>query len=93
MCSASELLPTLCLEAGVKSHQEGVGGGLLEDVLLRLHPVDILQGRGYHEDHVCVCVCDNGRNNQTFLHHQSEDVENQDGSETFEVIVQCSIKT
>lgn len=27
----------------MKSHQEGVGGGLLEDVLLSLHPVDILQ--------------------------------------------------
>lgn len=45
LCSGSQLLPTLCLEAGVKSHQEGVGGGLLEDVLLGLHPVNVLQGR------------------------------------------------
>lgn len=46
LCSLSELLPTFCLEAGVESHQEGVGGGLLEDVLLSLHPVNILQGGG-----------------------------------------------
>ena len=30
------------LEAGVETHEEGVVGGRLEDVLLRLHPVDVL---------------------------------------------------
>lgn len=49
-CSLSELLPTFCLETGVKSHQEGVGGGLLEDVLLSLHPVNVLQGAWRHDD-------------------------------------------
>ena len=34
--------PGVCLEARVESHKERVVGGCLEDVFLRLHPVDVL---------------------------------------------------
>ena len=34
--------PAAGLEAGVQSHQEGVVGGLLKHVLLRLNPVNVL---------------------------------------------------
>lgn len=35
--------PALRLETGVEADQEGVVGRLLEDVLLRLDPVDVLE--------------------------------------------------
>lgn len=71
LCSLSELLPTFCLETGVKSHQEGVGGGLLEDVLLSLHPVNILQGRGGMMTPSTI------NRLHTFLDNDSEDLSNQ----------------
>ena len=37
------LLPRWSLEAAVQSDQEGMIGGRLKDMFLRLNPVDVLQ--------------------------------------------------
>lgn len=43
--------PALCLEAGMKSHQEGMVGSLLKHMLFCLNPVNILKNNKEKNTH------------------------------------------